>query len=98
MFGTTLPHGALKVIQRLWLFALGFYWIEVKGHSVICGVWRGDSPKVVVANHTGFLDMVRSAEGGRLRPYVLPALTPAFSFFLSCGRAGGRAGGWTMAS
>ena len=48
----------VMVIQRVWLFCLGFHWIHVKGHRVYCGVWWGDPAKVVVANHTGFLDML----------------------------------------
>ena len=46
------------VIQRIWLFALGFWWITVRGHQVYCGIWMGTPAKVVVANHTSFLDML----------------------------------------
>lgn len=46
------------VIQRIWLFALGFWWIEVTGHDVWFGVWWGRKAKVIVANHTSILDML----------------------------------------
>jgi len=46
----------LMFIQRLWLFAIGFWWINVEGHDVVCGVWCGKPTKVVVANHTSFIE------------------------------------------
>jgi hypothetical protein len=46
------------LVQRIWLFALGFWWIEVTGHDVCCGVWWGNPAKVIVANHTSILDML----------------------------------------
>ena len=46
------------LIQRLWLFALGFWWIHVVGHDEVCGVWWGKPTKVIVANHTSFVEYV----------------------------------------
>jgi len=46
-------------LTRLWLLALGFWWVRVEGHRPCCpSAIAGDAAKVIVANHTTFIDVL----------------------------------------